>query len=228
MNSNRTTYELCLDRVEQKFEHIEYALNMSRRLVETGQLESAYALAFALAREVEHLALLARELPVYIGGQHTAAELEQLLLDTVPIKIGYTCQGWFGVSMPMLLPKKAKGSKEYVRSILYPAMRRFFHGQVPTYYPNCVLIFRHVYGRSRPERRYRDHDNIEVKAVSDVVALFVMKDDSPLCCSHYYCTAAGDSDRTEIYVVHRGEFAAWLAAEEFFPETGVELLKKYP
>jgi len=228
MIPNRTSYELCLDSVEQKLGQVKYALNMSRRLVGTGQLESAYSMAFALARETEHLALLTRELPAYTGNPNAAAEVEQMLMDLMPIKIGYNSQGWFSVSMPMLLPKKAKGSKEYIRSILYPAMRRFFDGQVPVCYPDCVLIFRHVYDRARPERRYRDHDNVEAKAASDAVAYFVMKDDSPLYCSHYYCTAAGDRDRTEIYVVHQSEFASWLAEEKSFPETGVALLRKYP
>lgn len=228
MKPKRLTYEQCLERVAQKFEHAEYAMNMCRRLAETGQMDKANELAFVLAREVEHLALTTRALPTYTGDPQAEAIVAEMLEETIPIQIGFTQQGWFGVSMPMLLPKKAGGSKEYVRSLLYPVMRRFFYGKEPIIYPNCVIIYRHVYDRARPERGYRDHDSLEVKAVTDVVALYVMKDDSALRCHHYYCSTAGDSERTEIYVLHQSELPEWLAAEKTFPDSGVKLLKNYP
>lgn len=53
-------------------------------------------------------------------------------------------------------------------------MRRFFAGNVPVSYPDYVLIFRHVYNQNRPERAWRDHDNIEVNIVADVIALYLL------------------------------------------------------
>ena len=125
--------------------------------------------------------------------------------------------------IPALLPKKASGSADYVRSFLYPAMRRFFQAQPPVRYRDCVLVYRHVYSRDRPERRYRDHDNIEVNMVSDIVALYVMPDDGPKVCAHYYCSASGADDRTEVYVVPKEEFPLWLVTERAMPDQGVKL-----
>ena len=48
------------------------------------------------------------------------------------------------------------------------------------------MIFRHVYDRNRPEREYRDHDNIELNTVVDAIAMFFLVDDTPLECRHYY------------------------------------------
>ena len=73
--------------------------------------------------------------------------------------------------------------------MLYPAMRRFFAGKLPHIYSDCVLIFRHIYDRNRPERSYRDHDNIELNMVVDIVALYLPPDDAPPRCAHYYCNA---------------------------------------
>ena len=56
----------------------------------------------------------------------------------------------------------------------------------------------------------RDHDNIEVKSVIDAVAFFVLYDDGPLTCEHFYCSAAGDENRTEVFVVPRSDFVKWL------------------
>lgn len=228
METKPSTFERGLDKAERKLGRVKLALENTKRMAEVGQTESAYASAFSLAYEAEQLTLLTRVLPAYTGNPQAAAQSEQMLMDTVPFKVGFTHQGWFGVSIPALLPKKSKGSPDYIRSILYPAMRRFFYGKEPVSYPDCVLIFRHVYDRARPERAYRDHDNIEINMAADIIALYVMKDDSALRCAHFYCSTAGDSDRTEIYVVHQSEFADWLEAEESFPDEGVELLENYP
>lgn len=228
METKPSTFERGLDKAAERLGRTKLALENTKRMAEAGMIEDAYASAFTLAHEAEQLALLTRVLPAYTGNPQAAAVSEQVMMDTVPVKIGFTSQGWFGASIPALLPKKSKGSPDYIRSLLYPAMRRFFHGKEPVSYPNCVLIFRHVYDRTRPEREFRDHDNIELNMVADIIALYVMKDDSALRCAHYYCSAAGDSSRTEVYVVHQSEFKDWLAAEKSFPDEGVDLLENYP
>ena len=91
-----------------------------------------------------------------------------------------------------------------------------------------MLIFRHVYARDRPERRFRDHDNIETNMVADAVALYTMEDDGPRVCSHFACTALGDPEHTEVYVVPEEDFPQWLMSEKSMPEEGVALLEKFP
>ena len=138
-------------------------------------------------------------------------------------KIGFTAEGWFSVRLPLLLPKKERGSAEYVRSILLPALRTFFADRPPVRFEDCVLIYRHVYAEDRPERQRRDHDNIEINMVSDCIALYAMTDDAPGLCSHYYCSAAATVERTEVYVVPQHEFTAWLEAEKTMPDEGAKL-----
>jgi len=77
-----------------------------------------------------------------------------------------------------------------------------------------VLAYRHVYCRERPERAYRDHDNIEVNMVTDIITLYLLPDDAPRRCAHYYCSAAGAEDQTEVYVIPTSRFPTWLAAEQ--------------
>lgn len=69
----------------------------------------------------------------------------------------------------------------------------------------------------------RDHDNIEINMVSDIVAMYVMPDDGPQVCSHYYCSAGGTTERTEVYVVPKQEFQTWLEWETAIPDKGVLL-----
>lgn len=93
----------------------------------------------------------------------------------------------------------------------------------PVRLDDCVIIYRHIYDREEPERRHRDHDNIETNFVTDIVALYVMTDDAPLRCRHYYCSAAGSTERTEVYVVPEQDFMRWYEAEKIFPDEGVKL-----
>jgi len=154
--------------------------------------------------------------------------IEVAMLESFPFQIGFTAEGWFCLKIPLLLPKKSSGSPAYITDPLYPAMKRFWRGKPPVRYPDNILIFRHVYSKERPERQYRDHDNIELNRVTDVVALYVMVDDSPMRCRHYYCSAPGSSERTEVYVVPRSEFSIWLSHEDSIPDMGVILYENLP
>lgn len=176
-----------------------------------------------LEETAERLVLLTRALPAYTGAPQAWSEVEKIVSACIPVKIGFTAEGWFSLRIPALLPKKEAGSADYIRSFLYPAMRDFFQDHPPVRYSDCVLIYRHVYDRSRPERKMRDHDNIEINMVSDIVAMYVMPDDGPSVCSHYYCSAEGPEDRTEVYVVPKRDFPVWLVMEKMMPEKGVEL-----
>ena len=69
----------------------------------------------------------------------------------------------------------------------------------------------------------RDHDNIEVNKVADIVAMHVLSDDNPSVCSHYYCSASASEDRTEVYVVPKHDFPRWFIEEKAMPDKGVML-----
>ena len=215
-----------LDKVELAKRSLEAQMAYVRRFYQDADLQAAYDAALQLEEISEKLVLFTRRLPAYTGSPAAESAVENCMAESIPVEIGFTVEGWFALRIPALLPKKASGSADYVRSFLYPAMRRFFQAQPPVRYRDCVLIYRHVYSRDRPERRYRDHDNIEVNMVSDIVALYVMPDDSPKVCAHYYCSTSGADDRTEVYVVPKEEFPLWLVTERAMPDQGVKLYEK--
>lgn len=80
--------------------------------------------------------------------------------------------------------------------------------------------------RTEASAKKRDHDNIEINMVSDIVALYVMPDDGPDVCSHFYCSAKGTDERTEVYVVPKSDFTAWLDTEKTMPDKGVKLYEQ--
>ena len=191
-----------LAKLESQVRKLNIALSNTKCMYSGGNMELAYEVALRLEDVAERMTLLTRALPAYSGNPHAAQAVETIMDRSIPVDIGFTAEGWFSLRFPLLLPKKEEGSASYVRAFLYPAIRDFFLGKPPARYENCVLIYRHVYSKERPERRRRDHDNIEVNMVSDIVALYVMEDDGAASCRHYYCSAAGQEERTEYTWFH--------------------------
>lgn len=220
---SRNTFKSQFERLRNKEKTLRARVAAMEYYLDEEDRESYFRQALLIEECAEQLTLAARTLPSYIGHPDAEAQVEAILKQEIPVEIGYTKEGWFSVRIPMLLPKKSKGSTDYIRSFLYPAMRDFFVEKSPVRYRETVLIYRHVYDRRRPERQMRDHDNIEINMVSDIVAMYVMPDDGPAVCAHYYCSAAAEQERTEVYVVPKGDFPTWLSGEAAMPDGGVEL-----
>lgn len=219
----RDVFQEVLDRTGRKLIKLRKQFDEAQSLYTSGKVDEAYDMAIELEETSEKTVLLTRVLPIYTGNPRAKAEVENVIRLSIPIEIGFTAEGWFSLRIPALLPKKEKGSKDYIRSYLYLAMKDFFLNKRPVRYNDCVLIYRHVYDRARPERKKRDHDNIEVNMVTDIVAMYVMPDDGPEVCSHYYCSSDGNAERTEVYIVPKTEFSEWLGKEKNMSDKGVKL-----
>ena len=223
--NKKSAFEDALDQSLERSRKVVNLLEAVKDSVKGPNREYMYRLIMQAVEQSEKMTLAVRNLPAYTGHPRAQEHTQFTIRENIKVQIGYTEQGWFSVQIPMLLPKKEAGSASYIRSILYPAMKRFFLPRKPIRYQDCILIYRHVYDERRPERAYRDHDNIETNMVTDIVAMYVMEDDAALKCVHYYCSAAGDFDRTEVYVVPVSQFMQWLTMEKTFPKSGLRLLK---
>ena len=213
---------------KQGISEITEGFNDALRLAADGDELKAYALLLDVVKMSEKSACNLRELVIRYGYPEERDELEQIVLGSHPVDIGFTEEGWFAVRMDPLAKAKTLASKPYIRGIIAPAMKKFFADKPNIRYPQCVLIFRHVYDRKFPVRHMRDYDNVEVKQVTDVVAMYVMVDDNPFVCETYYLSAPGDVPRTDIFVVPQSEFLKWLQVADAIPEEGLRLTDQIP
>lgn len=217
----KSYFEMTLEKTIKRAEKLLQKLKSVRELYGERKIETAMKESVSAVKLAEELTLLVRSLPAHTSHPQARELVQSAIRATVPVDIGFTEQGWLCLRMPILLPRKEKSSRSYIRDFLYPVLERFSAGKGTIRYRNCVLIFRHVYDRNRPEREYRDHDNIELNTVVDALAMFFLVDDMPLECRHYYCSAQGSIERTEVYIVPRNEFETWLAMENSIPDIGV-------
>jgi len=202
----QSPFEKGLSATKRRLVKVQDQLELTRSRWEDKDIPGAYEAAFGLAEASEKLTLMARVLPAYTGHPLAMKELDRRLAEESPIRMGFTPEGWFCLVIPALLPKKKNSSPAYLRDMLYPAMSRFFRGKPPVRYTNCAIVFRHVYGKDRSERRCRDHDNIEISAVVNAMAHFLLYDDDGLSCPHYYFSSVGDADRTEVLLIPEDDF----------------------
>jgi len=202
--------------------------DLMQEYVNVDRIPEANEVAFALEAECEKLVLLTRALPYYTGYPQASLRMEQTILQSVPVEMRFSSEGWFIMKIPALLPKKERGSAEYIRGILYPAMQRFSDSRPRFHFSECVIVFHHIYNRIRPERQYRDHDNIELNAVVDLIALYLLDGDMPLRCFHFYCSAAGESDCTEVTVLPKADFTRWLIGENILETEAIRGNEKPP
>lgn len=177
------------------------AWNKLESCIEYNDENGAYDCSLETERIAERLIFQLRNLATYSGDKEACEAVVRNIQETALVEVGYTEEGWFRLSIPALLPRKEKGNPEYVRSLIYPAMSDFFTGKQIEKFKDCTLVYLHTYDVNRPKREWRDHDNVEVNAVTDIVALFVMLDDSPHICEHYYASKSGTENRTEVFVL---------------------------
>ena len=110
-----------LDDTIRETEKLLKALNTVKRDCEHISIAFAIDDCMKVVRHAEKTALLARALPVYTYHPRPMALLHQTMEETIPIEIGFTKEGWFYLSMPILLPRKEKSSRNYIRDMIYPS-----------------------------------------------------------------------------------------------------------
>lgn len=225
MAVEKTDVEIALNKEKRYLKRLTALHQEKTALYQNKQHQEFYEKAMESESVGENYILTLRSVPVATGRPSASMDVEMVMEKEIPVEMGFTEEGWFQMRMPLLLPKKDRGGAQYIRGFLYPAMMRFMKGDHRAIrYKNCILIYRHVYTRSYEERKYRDHDNIELNMVTDTVAVRVMADDSPMLCRHYYCSAVGDTERTELYVIPRCDFFKWLEMEDHIPEEGLKVV----
>ena len=134
-----------------------------------------------------------------------AAEMQGIRVDVT--------DGILSVRLPALLPKKtrAEGFK-FLQPALHAALKQYAEQQSLPHFRECTVCIEHVYDRCLPIKAVRDYDNLELKAVIDVIATFCLADDTGALCDSFQTTRFGYSSSTVITVMPKKCFSALLSA----------------
>lgn len=167
----------------------------------------AYEISLEYAKEAEKLTNKARLMPIASGYTNALNEVENIIVENTNSKVGYLKDNIFYMQIPALLPKKESGNPSYIRATTKYILEDYFkRNEKKRIEEKVVIVVKHNYSKDRDYREYRDHDNIELNAVIDLLALYVLVDDSPKRCDHYYLSDIDKYDNTEIFIVPENIF----------------------
>lgn len=123
--------------------------------------------------------------------------------------------GVFTIVLPGLIPKRRqRQNSEFLTDTLYATLNQYADSHPLPKFQHCIVCFSHIYDQNLPERRIRDYDNLELKQLLDVVAAFIMEDDSGILCDAYNTTELGESDCTCISIMKKERFFRWIEEHE--------------
>jgi len=162
-----------------------------------------------------------------IQSEYIVQKLRRLIFETTNTsKVEYLTQasifldicirevnGIVEIILPCLIPKRKSKPTEFLSEPFYAAMSQFISSrQLPfERFEDCVICITHVYDKSLfNKRRIRDHDNLEIKGIIDVINLFMLIDDSGNRCDIYNSSEVADSDTTRISVMKKDMFPEWI------------------
>ncbi len=123
--------------------------------------------------------------------------------------------GVLEITLPCLLPKKKqRQSSEFLIDPLYFTLSQYADSHMLPMYKHCVICFSHIYDKTLPTNRIRDYDNLEMKQILDVLATFLMEDDTGLLVDAYNTTELGETECTCISIMSKSRFQRWLKERE--------------
>ena len=118
-------FQIQLDSTIKEAEKLLKQLNAVKLDYADKRIEGALEKSVTAARISESVTLKTRALPAYTGHPQAEGMVQKALEEAVPIEMGFTEEGWFCLRMPILLPRKEKSSRSYLRGFLYPALECF-------------------------------------------------------------------------------------------------------
>jgi len=161
----------------------------------------------------EFIARKLREL-VYSTTNLSWSDLLQDSVDTLGVAVDYS-GGVVSITVPCLIPGRKKKPIELITAPLYTALERFIVERLRDKpferFTDCVICITHVYDKALfGKGRKRDHDNIEIKGIIDVINTFLLTDDNGFLCSIYSTSEFSQVDCTRISIMEKDMFSDWL------------------
>jgi len=162
----------------------------------------------------EFIAKKLREL-VYSTTNISWLELLERSANNLGIVVKYDNSGIVDITIPCLIPNRKKKSKEFITAPLHAALERFVldrpQGSPFEKFTHCVICITHLYDEVLfGIGRKRDHDNIEIKGIIDVINSFLLTDDTGNLCDIYNTSKITNADFTRISIMKKDMFPQWI------------------
>lgn len=204
-------FESLFKRIKTNLDNIEKSISLIDALKKSLDYKSLLAETFHLAYLSEIFTNNVRGLAINTGidKSYNDKKMNEIFHKALDFRLDYILDGKVvKLKINRLLPKKEHGSATYIRTTLHEFLKQERkQGKIKRFKEPIVICFQHVYTNAY---EVRDHDNIELNAIVDLIALFFLNDDSPRFLDHFYTAKMDDRAYTNIYLIPKTQFTQFL------------------
>ena len=172
-----TTYDRQLSEIQNAHRQLDSTLIAMQRARMDGQTGNLEGLSLDGAHQAEALACKMRHL-IYRGGQLSRQEYLAGALPSTEVRFSFTRDSALLILPPLLPDRRSAKSREYLSGLVYAALAEASFADTLPQFDRCVLCIVHCLAPRSGGRAAPDYDNIELKTVQDLLALYLLVDDS--------------------------------------------------
>lgn len=208
-------FDHALDRAISRTRRILDDLKFIREMNREGKKDVVYKFTLLTAEDAEFFIRNTRELILSQKTPTGEEDVQRIIDATYPVEIGFNAEGWFGVRIPLLIPKKDNYSVKYLEKRLGPVLEEFWRVrprfQIAPH--DSVIVFRHIYSTHRPGWERCVPADSEIDCVIRLFFSYVFRKIFPIEFRHYHCCAIGEEECTEVYVMPATDLGKWISQE---------------
>ena len=110
------------------------------------------------------------------------------------------------ITLPTLPLKKPDNANcAFITDPLMWCLQKYHEEHPPHKFDSARISIYHCYPQDTPVRMVRDYDNVEVKKIIDILALYYLHDDNIGCCEVLHSSRFSENCRTEITISSRSK-----------------------
>lgn len=221
-------------KAEKLVHQIDSCLDQYAQFYKTGSVFNKNKAAIGLldaTKNAEIITVNLREAPFYLGLPEYETEQLKNINDAFLSEYGYTEDGFFYMKIPRIPSRKADNlTVKYFRDSVYTILSNaFVTGKIQRHtFDNVVLVYRNRYSDDTIKSRWYDNDNIEYRALTNIIAAFFLYDDSPDICDCYMFSDQGNENCTELYIIPKEKFIEFLQKKNTTDFESKKLIAEYP
>lgn len=216
---NRAQYNHLLGELQGDLRRIELTLSALQTTNPERYPKNMEALSLNAAYQMEALTCRMRHI-IYQNTEISKPQYLEHATEHAGIKLQYSDDA-VAVILPELVPNRKRiAGHEYLAAPVFQALVKASNsGELPRF-TTCTLCIVHCFTAGWRERITPDYDNLELKAIQDILATFCLVDDSMKYCNRYETTRTDSFSHTEFHVIRQENFTAWMTHES--PKNAVE------
>lgn len=227
-----------LNQLKKKAENlnlqIDYCLEHHSEYCRTGSIfekNITFGKLLEAMKNSEKITVALREAPFVLGIPEHESDTIKYIKDVFPASFGYTENGFFYMKIPRIPSIKSNPNDvKYFRDSVYSIITNAFsEGLLERHlFDKVVLVYYNRYDNETAKRKWSDNDNLEHRALTNLLAAFFLFDDNPECCDCFVCSDYGKENCTEIYIVPKEKYVKFWEMKENHKLESMNLSPKYP